>query len=93
MPFSRGSSQPRDLPRSPALPADSLPSEPPVSLITAAMALIYVGLIAVPHLVLNHMLFHLILVTHVDINYVFILLSDEHVEAWSIQIVCLNLHP
>ena len=57
------------------------------------MALIYVGLIAVPHLVLNHMLFHLILVTHVDINYVFILLSDEHVEAWSIQIVCLNLHP
>ena len=28
-PFSRGSSQPRDEPRSPALQADSLPAEPP----------------------------------------------------------------
>ena len=30
VPFSRASSQPRDRVRSPALPADSLPSEPPV---------------------------------------------------------------
>ena len=29
IPFSRGSSQPRDQPRSPALQADSLPAEPP----------------------------------------------------------------
>ena len=29
MPSSRGSSQPRDQPRSPALQEDSLPSEPP----------------------------------------------------------------
>ena len=29
MPFSRGSLQPRDQPRSPALQADSLSSEPP----------------------------------------------------------------
>ena len=54
--------------RSPALQADSLPSELRGSLITAAIALIYAGVIAVPHPVLNHMLFHLILVTHVDIN-------------------------
>ena len=29
MPFSRGSSQPREIPRSPAMQADSLPPEPP----------------------------------------------------------------
>ena len=77
-------SNPGIKPRSPTLQADSLPSELLGSLITAAIALIYAGVIAVPHRVLNHMLFHLILVTHVDINYVFILLSDECVEAWSI---------
>ena len=41
-----------------------------VLIITAIIALIYGGVITVPHPVLSHVLFHLILVTNVDVNYV-----------------------